>query len=112
MLLCLPLGCGNRGLDGGIEVGDGRVLDDAVEDVTDLPDVAGQEQSYVAAVQVFCESGEHACGGDVDEGDRLGVEDDGGDAVRLGGVQNVGADRVGVGEVQAALDPQHRDMRR
>jgi len=50
-------------------------------------------------------------GGDVDERDRLGVEDDGVHAGFGGGGDHAGPDGVGVGEVDAGLDAQDCDAR-
>ena len=81
------------------------------QDVADLADVAGDHQLDPGPPQVTGQQDEHAGGADVDVGGGLGVEHDR-SGPRLGGVGPDGvADGVGVGEEQAALDPQEHDPR-
>ena len=95
------------GLDGWVHALERRVVDDVSENVADLPDVPRDEQLDIAMTEVFAEVAEHAGCGHVDEWDRLGVEHDRADPAGEAASRIARPDRVGVGEIQAALHAQH-----
>jgi hypothetical protein len=79
------------------------------EHVTDLPDVAGDDQGHAPVLQVRGQLAEHAGRGDVDIGHSLEVEHDHTGALVGCDGGHRAADVIGVGEEQAGQGVEHQD---
>lgn len=97
----------DRGLNGRERL-HGRVGVGAAQHVAHLADVPRELEPDASAVELLGQLGEHLRSGQVDERDGLRVEHD-----RLRPLPRVRLDvlpdRVGIGEEETALDPEHDD---
>ena len=100
------------GLDGGFDrrVGPQLVLDAcSAQEVADLTDVAGEDEGDPVPLEVVCELDEHARRGHVDVRHALRVEYDRPGAFSRGLTADAVANRLGIGEEEPALRPEHDD---